>query len=341
MKIEICEQIIASWLKHCKGCQIVQTNWCPSPLTLHIDEDSRTKLTAFIEAVKEKVSDGDLDIFKKSTVEQFVSQCEVDVIGIKIGGGKIETLYMIDTAFHENGLNYSDVVARVLKKVLRPIIVSDIVFKSLPVTVAFVSPFCRETTGNAIRENIDKLEYVLKEYYPDSSVSLIFNEAFTEEIYSPLIAKMDSIADDNDLFLRSIKLSAIAQKYQQKNTNAYETVPIVHNTEQNGKTPRGENEKFVFSILNDLKSKGILSSQLISSLCSPEYTKQEFKIYTFPFLLKSTDFESSGFDRKKFYKKSEFFINGTGYLVCSQWIPGRIKLLQTWYEEILASNGNT
>lgn len=339
MKIEICEQIIASWLKHCKGCQIVQTNWCPSPLTLHIDEDSRTKLTAFIEAVKEKVSDGDLDIFKKSTVEQFVSQCEVDVIGIKIGGGKIETLYMIDTAFHENGLNYSDVVARVLKKVLRPIIVSDIVFKSLPVTVAFVSPFCRETTGNAIRENIDKLEYVLKEYYPDSSVSLIFNEAFTEEIYSPLIAKMDSIADDNDLFLRSIKLSAIAQKYQQKNTTAHETVPIVHNTEQDGKTPRGENEKFVFNILNDLKSKGILSSQLISSLCSPEYTKQFFniKLKNARVLLKDTEpFKDKD---RRFYAPC-FYFNNTAYRVCNHWYQEQLENLQTWYEEILASNGN-
>ena len=32
MKIEICEQMIQSWLLHCVQCQIVQTNWSISPL---------------------------------------------------------------------------------------------------------------------------------------------------------------------------------------------------------------------------------------------------------------------------------------------------------------------
>lgn len=32
MKIEICEQMIQSWLLHCEQCQIVQTNWSISSL---------------------------------------------------------------------------------------------------------------------------------------------------------------------------------------------------------------------------------------------------------------------------------------------------------------------
>ena len=31
MKIEMGESLAASWLKHCKGCTLVQTNWKPSP----------------------------------------------------------------------------------------------------------------------------------------------------------------------------------------------------------------------------------------------------------------------------------------------------------------------
>jgi hypothetical protein len=32
MKIEICEQMVQSWLQHYKQCEIVQTNWTVSPL---------------------------------------------------------------------------------------------------------------------------------------------------------------------------------------------------------------------------------------------------------------------------------------------------------------------
>ena len=32
MKIEICEQMVQSWLLNCKLCEIVQTNWSISPL---------------------------------------------------------------------------------------------------------------------------------------------------------------------------------------------------------------------------------------------------------------------------------------------------------------------
>lgn len=61
MKIEVCEHLVASWLRHCKGCQIVQTNWRPSPVMAHIDDDERAKLTSFVEAVKVIVNDADLD----------------------------------------------------------------------------------------------------------------------------------------------------------------------------------------------------------------------------------------------------------------------------------------
>ena len=34
MNIEICEQMIQSWLLNCKQCEIVQTNWSISPLRI-------------------------------------------------------------------------------------------------------------------------------------------------------------------------------------------------------------------------------------------------------------------------------------------------------------------
>lgn len=73
-----------------------------------------------------------------------VIQCEIDVVGVRIQDGVIGDLYLIDSAFHENGLNYGDVVARVLKKILRAVFVSDTIFKSIPAKILFVSPKCGE-----------------------------------------------------------------------------------------------------------------------------------------------------------------------------------------------------
>ena len=48
MKIEICEQMVQSWLQHYKQCEIVQTNWKISPLRLRgiSDADIQTGLNA-------------------------------------------------------------------------------------------------------------------------------------------------------------------------------------------------------------------------------------------------------------------------------------------------------
>ena len=117
MKIEVCEQMLSAWLKHVKGCQIVQTNWSPSPVFIEaFAENNLDTINGFVEEIKKFAAENNLDIFKQSTIRQMIIQCEIDVIGIKIEDGIIGDLYLIDSAFHENGLNYGDVVARVLKK---------------------------------------------------------------------------------------------------------------------------------------------------------------------------------------------------------------------------------
>lgn len=39
MKIEMGESLFYSWLRHVKECQVVQTNWKPSPSWQLQDED--------------------------------------------------------------------------------------------------------------------------------------------------------------------------------------------------------------------------------------------------------------------------------------------------------------
>lgn len=117
MKIEICEQLLASWLKHIKGCQSVQTNWTVSPLTLKTFSESDFELpNLLIDEINNHEAYKDASVFKKSTFSQMLLQCEIDVVGIKINNCAIEKVYMIDSAFHENGLNYGDDVSRIAKK---------------------------------------------------------------------------------------------------------------------------------------------------------------------------------------------------------------------------------
>lgn len=133
MKIEVCEQMLAAWLNHIKGCQLVQTNWIPSPVAVeNLSEETLTSIGEFVSAINRFSEENNLDIFKHSTVKQMVGQCEIDIVGVRLEDGIVQKVYLIDSAFHENGLNYGDVVARVLKKILRAIFVADASFRNIP-----------------------------------------------------------------------------------------------------------------------------------------------------------------------------------------------------------------
>jgi hypothetical protein len=98
MKIEVCEQIIVSWLKHIEGCQIVQSNWSPS-VRYQIDEEEAGMFSLFIEEIRNIIKD--VDIFKKSTDSQFIRQTEIDVVGVRIFSGKIEKILWLTALFTE------------------------------------------------------------------------------------------------------------------------------------------------------------------------------------------------------------------------------------------------
>ena len=177
MKIEICEQMVQSWLHHIKQCEIVQTNWKVSPLRLrgisdadidalgkfmkefqeelnqilqdetkatlqeYLDEDTFVDEEVTTEKRKKIAKLKKLNIFKKNKARQFIRQCEIDVVGCKLEDGITERIYLVDTAFHKTGLGYHDPVATVVKKIVRALVIAVIVFgESVPVTVAFVSP---------------------------------------------------------------------------------------------------------------------------------------------------------------------------------------------------------
>jgi hypothetical protein len=119
MKIEMGESLFYSWLRHVKECQVVQTNWKPSPSwPLHNEEDLQRLMNASDKHFQNKY---DYGVFKNNSLSQLLMQAEVDAVGISMSDGGVE-VHAIDVAFHESGLNYGErreTVMRVIKKLVR------------------------------------------------------------------------------------------------------------------------------------------------------------------------------------------------------------------------------
>lgn len=167
--------------------------------------------------------------------------------------------------------------------------------------------------NNSVK-NINKIKQELTPKLLEELARLYFSENYSEK-------EIDSVLTDLDIVIKP--------KSQPRFTSPY---PVQHSTYQTDKTPPGGNKYKVFGILNSLKDKGLLK-QLLPDLESRDFSSPEFKL-SYPTLIPATDFPHSGYDKVRFYK-DEFDYDGIRYLVCSQWIPDRIKRLEKWYNDIL------
>lgn len=333
MKIEVCEQMLAAWLRYVKECQVVETNWRPFPVKNDAKlRDGMSKAEQYFQELKAcvlKNEDGET-LFKKSTWSQFLSQCEIDVVGVKAKDGVIDELYLVDSAFHENGLNYGDTDKRVVKKILRAILIAYIIFPNIPANIVFVSPICKKKPLQFIESLLGQFKGIIQKYTPDITVTLLFNEDFSKEVFLPLQKIVDDVENDSDLFMRFLKLHSILEKFK----DAADCPSIGSHSSANlssahTKTARGDNKKIVFATLRNLVDSGLMTCELSDRLCDPDYTKKTFDISGFPLLIKSEDFPASGYQQCRYYTE-EITLFGESYKICSQWIPERIRRFESW-----------
>lgn len=214
MKIEICEQMMQSWLLNCKLCEIAQTNWKISPLHF---KTILPKDIMYVQEFMDEIVSIDHDelknLFGKNNAEQFIKQCEIDIIGVKFEDGEVDTVYLADSAFHMRGLGYDNPTRAVAMKIARAAAISQIVFgKKATIKVIFASPFCRPTPLSKISDAVNAILPIVNIYYPNVLVELYFNEEFSEKIYLPLAQNIDEIIDDNDLFMRSLNLAKVSEQ---------------------------------------------------------------------------------------------------------------------------------
>ena len=202
MKIEMCESLMQSYLKYEKHCPITQLNWkVPTVIQNNIPEKARTVFEKI-----QKIQDFS-NIFKRCSLKQVLKQAELDVIGING-----DTVYLVEVAFHENGLQYGDATetkTRVLKKLVRAYLIGLIFFPGKNYEIIFASPKVDSTRESLMQEAIPVLEKSMAECKADKNVvnfCYVTNDDFKKKILIPTLQSSVKIADTSDLFLRSVRL---------------------------------------------------------------------------------------------------------------------------------------
>ena len=193
MKIDMMESLGYSFLRHVRGCWVVQTNWKAS--TAGLSDDAWGKLKTQFEKMRKEFGD---DVFKETrTVQQLLRQAEIDVVGVNAAG----EVHALEAAFHEWGLRYpAGPVATVRKKMLRTQLALQ-AFAGFATHhhVWFVSPKVAPKPASGLSETFTKL----RESYPDVTWHLCIGESFFNDVLQATLDKSQRVSDTSELFLRA------------------------------------------------------------------------------------------------------------------------------------------
>lgn len=231
------ESLAYSWLRHIKKCQIVQTNWKPSPLWMdnvdstameqmeklakkisdYFKKDFKSENEDFVEEyfqyIEEFKDNGvEFKIFKKNAnFAQMIKQCECDTMGLSFENGML-FFYAVEIAYHCKGLNYgskNQTLMKVLSKMSRVAMCAHLYFQVTEGEIVFVSPKVFDNIQEPLQTMLPFLQKLLQEAGLNFKLSLIFNEDCRKILLDPLIEKSNQINDTSELFLRSYQLGQI------------------------------------------------------------------------------------------------------------------------------------
>lgn len=315
MKIEMGESLFYSWLRHVKDCQIVQTNWKPSPqwVVLHIEELEKLWTNAALE-FEEKFG---YKVFKKtSSLSQFLRQAECDVLGSSIQ--EDATLYYaVDVAFHEGGLSYGsreETVVKIITKCIRTALCLYGYLDAKSAEIVFAAPKITPSVLHDVTPCIQHINKFFAEQGFQFKMRLICNEEFNTLVLNPILIASEGVADTAELFLRAYQLVSmfsesekkLPQKVKQKTVSIKE-VPSLdsYNELKIGKLAQ--------TVLRSILEDGNITSEELQWMQSAQYSKQMFDLQ-YPLLVAEKD----SFDPVRYYVKP-LSIRGERYYICSQW----------------------
>lgn len=322
MKIEIGESLCASWLKHVKGCQIVQTNWkCPDfENTLNDEKKIKQVFNKFKN--KYKIELGNNELFGRNTYLQLLRQSEVDVVGIDMAG-ESNRIIAVDVAFHENGLNYGtaqETSAKVIKKFIRTAMSLIGVCKCLNAELYFISPKINKNileVLNPLMEDLNKSFNEIENF--NFKFQLICNEDFKNRIINKVIIESNNVSDTSELFLRSAQLIRLAK------ADVHQSISTNSDDYKIGKLVQETFKKII--------SEDKLPYIEITNLCNEKYCNETFGLSSGFSVLKRVvnDDESERFDVtgiSRFYIEP-LEVKNEKFWLSSQWYEKhRVKYLK-------------
>ena len=206
MKIEMGESLIYSWLRHEKQCQLAQTNWKASPFWAI---DSRNDLQMLADKFSQfYLGKHQFDIFKGCSLEQFIKQAEIDAIGIAYSQSA-QSIYAVDVAYHEGGLNYGDkekTLTKIIQKCVRTALCLYGFFNIATGEIVFASPKINPAIEKELSPMFLELTALFSQLGLEFTATLFCNDTFLSGIMQPVLEKGTSVADTSELFLRSVQM---------------------------------------------------------------------------------------------------------------------------------------
>jgi hypothetical protein len=337
MKIEIGESLIFSWLRHVMGCPIAQANWKPSP-TWPIRHEAG--LAADFGKMREITGQRlGFEVFKGSSFQQFMRQAEVDVLGLRFTDLGLAGI-AVDSAFHENGVQYGDLretVGRILKKMIRTAFVLDGYFDLHQAEIVFATPKMHNAVHEALQGCWPELQTILADCGSLSAdrvhLRIVTNGDFAEQIVQPVLDRMDQVADTSELFLRAqqlVRLCEVTPRRTKAHRNAAPMSP------ESGSEPKiGVH---VRQTMVRLASAGRLTPKLVADLCDRSRCKATFGL-NHAFLQKVTPdapLHTQGVDENGYsrYWRDPLDVGGTRFLVCSQWFAWQRPGFDCWVRDL-------
>ena len=210
MKVEIAENMLYSWLRHCMGCQIVQTNYKVAKqwnktkdmkgLFNDFQADARFEDCHFTTTRKGK-------IYPQSFLT-VLNAAECDLVGVLFGGNNTSKVFAYESAFHESGTKYDNTPKKVMQKIFKNYLMTRSFFPDGEVELAFVSPKMKADDLAQIKANLKNLKSFISVDHGDTAVNLeiVTGRDFKSKILSPLYKMIGEITDESELFIRAVKL---------------------------------------------------------------------------------------------------------------------------------------
>ena len=277
MKIEIGESLFYSWLRHAKGCQIVQTNWKASTQWKQNNIEPLQEMMRVIDSYfYDKYHYG---VFKGNTsLKQLVQQGECDALAVQLTDTEIST-YAIDVAFHEAGLNYGDrktTVMKVIEKCVRTAFCLNMFLHTNNAEIIFASPKINPAVLNDLEPCIADLNNLFTSKGYEFTFCVIANEEFNSKVLQPILNASKGISDTAELFLRSYQMFTMFADAPIKNKNitAIQPTTIFANTAHEDISPDKYPElkvgQLARRVLGKMLCDGCANAEEIQAMQTPE-----------------------------------------------------------------------